>query len=273
MNIKINNKKLLSLLLAGTITLSGCASKTDMNTVSFQELLSIQDVRDNTLMDELMRNHYLIFQDDISYITAADKLIDYMNIVEKLDKVDFEKVVPYDTAFELSPSEVDYLLNVLKEKDKSELGFERKLTAKKELFTYYEYCKNFIHQYGKEISEQIMLISVKANIADCLNIPVDRYSRIVIPAYKNKTNEPKEFMITVGSTNYIVPVSSHEIWNTIQYLYTVQNSSLTEKTEYDTYKKAINLAKITMLSGSKIKNDTVKVLNNKKYIEKHYLSK
>ena len=117
-----------------------------------------------------------------------------------------------------------------------------------------------------------MLAAVKCNIADELDIPVGKYSEIVIPpAHRSNSTGPEQYSIKVGDQVYTVPVSSDEIWNTINYIYEIQGAKLDGKKEMQTYRKALNFGKTTIAAGSDIKGKNKLVPHyNIKYIRRNY---
>ena len=63
------------------------------------------------------------------------------------------------------------------------------------------------------------------------------------------------------------------MWNTIQYIYTLQSTEIDPKLEYETYRKALNYAKITLIAGSNLKNNKLGPQYDESYIRKHYSTK
>lgn len=281
-NIKFVKSKLVPLLLAGSIGMSlvGCNGHVDMNSISFGDLLEISDVQDDTLVDELIKSGRLLFDEDISYIEAADMLERYMDISDKLKDIDFCEVdslkrlsqEEYNSTLDYSLEDVNDLIEIIKNsKSKSLVDQENRLTAYKKLDFLNDYCDTFIHTYGEDISLSVMFASVKGSIADELDLAVDDYSSITIPKYHDAGDGSTSYCVEVGDKSYTVPVSNGEIWNTINYIYTLQRAKLTEETEKPTYRKAINYAKTTMAAGANINKDKVRSDHSAGEISKNYL--
>ena len=282
-DLKFVKTKVLPLVLAGTISLSftGCNGRVDMSDVTFGQLLEISDVKDNTLMDELIETGGCQFEEDMTYVEAADRLIKYMDITEKLSKINFDGVSElrkltdeeYMETLNYSDEEIDLLIETINKAKMDDLvDEENKLIAYKKLDFLNNYCNEFVHKNGEKISEKVMLLAVKTSMADEFDIPVEDINSVTIP--KNMGgSEPDSYVIDVNGKRYIVPLNSEEMWNTINYIYQLQSASLTDKTEKETYRKAINFAKTTMAAGVNINGNIVKVDHNAKDIEENYLKR
>lgn len=283
-NLKFVKAKVIPLLLAGTIStvgLTGCNGTVNMSDITFGQLLEISDVKDNTLMDELLEQGGCQFEEDMTYLEAADLLIRYMDIVEKLDKINFDGVselrkltdAEYIETLDYTDEDIDLLIETIKKAKMDDLvDEENKLTAYKKLNFLNDYCNEFIHENGERISERVMLLSVKTAVADELDLPVDEIGSITIPK-SNGNSEPESYAIDVNDKRYYVPLNSEEMWNTINYIYQLQSANLTDKTEKETYRKAINYAKTTMAAGVNIKGNKIKIDHNAHEIQENYLGK
>ena len=87
-------KTITAFLLAGAMsfTFAACRKTADMKSISPSELLSITDVKDLTVLDELMDEGRVMYNDELNIVQAATKLERHLNILEKLDSVDFKDV-------------------------------------------------------------------------------------------------------------------------------------------------------------------------------------
>ena len=83
--------KLTAVLLASSMafSLTGCAGRVDMKKLSPSAILEIQDVKDVTLVDELLEKEELSYNDDLNIIEAAEKLEKSLDILDQLKDVDF----------------------------------------------------------------------------------------------------------------------------------------------------------------------------------------
>lgn len=176
-NLKFVKAKVIPLLLAGAISsvgLTSCNGTVNMGDVTFEQLLEISDVKDNTLMDELVEQGGCQFTEDMTYLEAADRLLKYMDITEKLSSISFDGVSElrklsdeeYLETLDYTDEDIDLLIETIKDnKNKELIDEENKLIAYKKLNFLNDYCNNFIHENGERISERVMLLSVK--LADC----------------------------------------------------------------------------------------------------------
>jgi len=271
--------KLTAILLAGTMafSLTGCGGHVDMQSMTTSEVLQMQEVQDVTLMDELIESGKLTY-DDMNLVQAADQLERYMNIVDRLDSIKFDDVSEleslsperYQETLSYTMDDIDLLIEMASYKGKNLKKQEEKLTALKQLYYLYNYCNEWISTNGQSVSINIMMAAIKGAVADELNISVDDYSSITIPASKG-SGEPDSNFIKVGDKQYEVKTSAQELWNTINYIYAVQNYDPENGNEFETYRKAINYAKTTMAAGANVKNNRLEEQYNASYIEKNYV--
>ena len=276
-------RRLLALIMAGTMafSLSGCDNGTvEMDSLTTSQVLNIDDVKDVTLIDELIESGKLRFDNEMTIVDAADQLERYMDISDHLKSLDFTGVTElrplteeeYEAVLTLSMDDIDLLVEDAKYDGKDLLKIEQKLTALKELEHLYTYCTTWAHNYGKNISLSMMMAAVKGSVADELDIPVESYATIKIPANTSNTSDgPKSYYVKVDETYYEVPMSAEEIWNTIGYIYTLQSSNLPEENEFPTYRKALNYAKTTMAAGASLKNKKLEEQYDASYIKENYV--
>ena len=277
------NKRFLALIMAGVMafSLSGCHKNVEMGDISYTELMDIDDVKNVTIMDELIEEDYLNFDDDLNYVQAADQLEEYMQIVETLKSINFSDVEKlrtlteeeYQATLDLSVEDVKLLKEVATSKSTSLKDTEDRLVALKELNYLNDYCKDWIKSNGKSISLKLMMSAVKSSVGDEFNIPLEEYSTITIPAHYSSSSGPTDYSIEVGGKTYLVPESQKEIWNTIGYIYTLQSANVSDKNAFETYRKAINYAKVTTAAGANVKNGKIETQYDGSYITKNYLTK
>ena len=245
---KLNVYKTLSaLLLAGTMTLSlsGCGGNVDMKSLTPSEVLAITDVSNLTRVDELIAANQLSFYDSLNIIETADKLEKYLDIIDLLKGMDFSQVSQleplrdekYQEVFSLSLEEIVKLKEQVSYKGRDIIAMEKKLTAMKQLDYLYRECQNWVRLYGRGISINYMMTAVKGAVAEELNIPVENYEMITIgEKHYSENTGPESAVIQVGNTNYHVPTSAKELWNTINYIYEVQDATLDGDRELETYR-------------------------------------
>lgn len=285
-NIQFVKSRLVPLLLAGSVSISlmGCSGNVDMSNMSYNDLMSINDVKDNTIIDELIDDGLLSYDSHSTYVDACDRLVRCMNISDLLKDIDFSELSKLDSLNEedylvslsLTDEEIDSLKSIVKGKANTLVEQENKLKAYKQLGYLNNYCTDFICNNGKDICETMMFASVKGAVADELGL--DSFKSISIPQYFYAGDGPTDYEISVGDETYNIPLDSEEIWNTVNYIYSLQSyriPSEIDNKEFDnikkTYRKAINYAMTTTAAGVNIKGHKITCDNSASKIEKNYL--
>lgn len=285
-NLKIVKTKITPLVLAGGLSLgfTGCGktNNIDMTQTTISNLISQDEIKTITSLDDLVNDGVLNYNDELNEVEAADRLEKYMNSVEKIEAikdVDFSEVSQlsklndneYKESINYSEGEIDALIEQAKYEGNDLIQWENKLSAVKKLDYIHTHCKEWIFRNGMNVSIDIMIDSVKASLAAEIGIPTEDYKLIRIDA--KPSNEPTELKIIVDEKEFYVNSKQKEIYDTIDYIYTLQrikNTDSKPKNEYETYKKALNYAKITIAAGSNLKNGDIEVQNSESYIEENY---
>lgn len=278
-NLRVKST-IIPVLLAGAVSLTGCNGKVDMKSFTFDELLSYENVKDVTLLDELADDGKIRFNNKLNVLEAADMLEKYINIVKMTDSIDFSEVDDlrklsnreyYDT-LNLSEKQVKELVEQGSRKSKTLKDTEEKLDTIKKLDFLNSYCKKWINDNGKIISLSIMENAVRASVADEFDVTVDDYYLVSIPGEQSSlAEEAIPYSVIVGDNNYSLDVNYNEMWNTINYIFDIKNTDIEDQSKYDTYLKAINFAKTTIAAGSNIKNGDLEAQYDAHYIKKEYL--
>ena len=259
-----------------------------MDTVSFESLMSDDDIKDSTLIDELIAAGELPagYDTEENVIAAADKLERYLDIVETTSSLDYKDVdkleeLPAEKLEgleDISLEDVQTLVEEYKTNKTDLVSLEKKLIAIKKLNYINNYCTQWIVDNGRSVSQRIMKASVKASVADDLEYSIDDYKYISIrERIRSANDEPGDYVIDIKDDKSLkVPISSDEIWNTIDYIYAVENAKFDEglqEREIATYRKALNYAKTTLAAGADIKKNKVKPENSASDIKKNYIKK
>lgn len=282
-NLNVVKEKIIPLALAGSLalSLSACGGKVEMSSIDFDDLMAIESVQDATIIDEMVGEGNLQYNDDMNILEAADQLYRFMDIVEVTDRVDYtgvDSLEPlsndtYASTLSLNREEVEALVELSKYKGEDVVALEAKLTALKKLNYLNSYCKEWVNANGNMICEDIMIAAVKGSIADELEL--DGFAGINIPPRRTTVSDgPEDYFITVDDESYRVPMGEGEIWNTINYVYELQGSDLgtvDQEQRYETYRKAINYAKTTIAAGSNVKNNKIVTQYDAGYIEGNFL--
>ena len=277
--IKKLNVNIPALLLAGAMSLSfaGC-STVDMKDITPSALVDIQDVKDSTLLDELVEQGRLMYSEKLNVVEAATKLERLLNILDLLKSVDFKDVESLqplsneesEKVLSFSDEQIKELIDQSSYKGKEVLLLEKKLTALKQLDYLRKYSNEWIKLNGASVSEKFMISAVKASVADEFGLSVDQYDMITIMPCD--TNNSNSYNIQVGDTMYHVPMSASEIWDTMDYTYKLQTAVPTEETLAATCRKALNYGKITIAAGSNVKKDTIVEQYDSSSIKKNYVN-
>lgn len=283
-NVKsLNLKKITSLLLAGAtaFTLSSCGT-VEMSSLTTKDLLEIEDVKDATLIDELIDAGKLKSGEESTIVEQADKLERYMNIVDKTSSIDLtgvDELIPLTEdeekkVLEMSDEELATLIEQAKSKEKDLKSLENRIIALKKIYYLNKYCNEWIKVNGRNISIDFMIAAVKASVACELGLEPDEYSQVSIPALLSHNPERDCYIIEVGDKNYIIKSSTEELWNTIDYIYTVQSANhITDETRFPTFRKALNYAKTTIAAGCSVKDDKLEERYSSSHIEENFVPK
>ena len=278
-NLKINKQKALPLFFAGVISLSlsGCGNNIVMGDTSLDELSNIEEVKELTLLDEL--------EETDKGLTRGKQLENYLYLLDELKSYDFTGIdelrpLPeeeYKQLESMSLEEYGEILNEANLIDVDLVTMEKRLDAIKKLYYLNNYCKQWVENNGVEVVLELMKNSVKANAAVELNIPVEEFDSILIKERPSVNEINPKYIIIANDKEYAINPDDHAIWDTIDYIYKIQNPNLMsdeEKKKYmedptDAYKKAIDLSKITICSGSNLKDGNIlESQNSKDYIKK-----
>ncbi len=270
---------ILACTIAGGITITTNRRLRDVNLedISIDSLLGIEEIQNITLLDELQREDYLQQRED-SLLKRVNQLEEYLKILQEvkfLDKKDYTELRP------LSDDEYQTLNNSLFEvlRLKEEATFrgrnlkdqEKSLIAIKKLAYIKEQCENWVHQNGKEICMEFMLQTIKANVADDLDIPLNQFHTITIPVLSQPVFKRNMiYYIDVGNTSYPVTYGSMELWRTIDHLYQLNQSDVQGAEEIVALRTCLNDAKITLAAGSNLTNGKLKPQNDGFYIRKNF---
>ena len=277
-NLKLYKKGLSVLLAAATtVTLSSCSGYADMKSLTPSEVLSISEVQDVTMVDEMIEAGKLRYEDDMTIIEAADQLERFMDISDMLKNVNLEgadqlsslTADEYNQTLNLNVDEVNLLIEMASYNGKDVVKQEQRVNAVKRLNYLYNYCNEWIRENGQDVSIKYMMAAIKGAVADELDLSVDDYSSITIPS-ASLSDEATPYTIKVDEQRYEVKESVGELWNDINYIYAVQDYDPENGNEFETYRKAINFAKTAMAAGANVKNNNLEEQYNASYIEKNY---
>ena len=258
-------KKALALTLMGTMAFtSGCGINKKVSNTAYTEV--IEEFKNDTQLDEAIQEGIAVY-DNMSITEASDMLIDYINVVETLEDIDFSEIkdlkplaeTDYNIVIDgLDDRKLDLLIETAKDNGESLLTEERRHRALKILNNLNEEYKQWIKVNGYNVSVSAMKYALKSSLAEELSLSADEISKIKIDK-KNKA-DPSKFSMTYEDKSY--QIDSLTAKNAIMYIYDMQETDegrTLGDDAYYTYKTAINNAKqVTMTGMEKRKGNKIK---------------
>lgn len=282
---KLDIKKPLAFLLAGAIsfTVSGCKSKElSMHDYSFDELINNEEIKNSTILDELIANHELDYFDELNpynydrdnYLEMADELEKRIAVIELLNTINFSEVdflepLSYEErndCFNLSLDEIQELIDMAS-RGRSLQEKEEQITAFKKLKYIKDSTQNWINNYGDYIYEMVLKYSLKASIADECHVSIDD---VVFPTLTGGDRKVDHYIVHVnGEVFTISDKDSPDLWNAVSYYYFITTPSVDEgETDLlEKYKKALNFAKEALVIGSNRVDDSLQQQYSLDYIK------
>ena len=263
-NLHLLGRQLTSLLLVGGISIStsACGNK-KVELEPLHILMQQEEVLDRTILDELTNNGYLHFGSEQTILEEAILLERMLEIKDNLSKMDFRELrnvgfkydeeVPFQT---ITDDEIEKLKATAKMFAHNSKELEQRTNALKKLYAVDELTKEWIAEHGKDIVILFMITSVRTSVANNLDIPLDEFSRINILDQKPSENKESYYVI-IDNEKYEIKKSKEELWDTIHYMFQLKAREKPIGKEYDIYKKGLELAKTTIVSGSIIKKTTI----------------
>ena len=286
-NININKQGVLSFLCAGVVafTLSGCHEGV-INSVSLDELMTNEEVKDLTLYDELDENY--LNQAVESTLRSGEKLDNYISLLERIKNLDLsgaEDLKPlsdeeYQRLENLKSEEYEQIFIDYNTIDSSYSSMDKRVDAVKKLYYLNQHCQSWINENGDRVAVNLLIDAVKTNVAVELNIPVEEYNSISIDPRPDTYELNTPYGITINDNKYIIDSTDIGLWDSINYIYCLQNPELFsnedlngfEKDPLYKYKRAVDLAKTTISVGSNLKDgNKLEPQNSFDYIKKFNL--
>lgn len=246
---KLNIKKLVPLLLAGTIvtsTLTGCSSVPEIET-TIEE--TFEDTKDTTYMDNAFDESTELGQklETLEAMLEKNKLLEDIKVSSELyiDKNTVEQVN------QTSLEDTETLLELSKDKtltEEEQLAVDQKLTTLK-------YCtRKWLTYNVTRTSIDVLKKAVKTAVCDAIDLGVEDTGRISIDAAKSN---PSDLGVSVGNGDKHYKVDANSVYgNMISTIYNLQQEPLYEDAvKYG--EKAVNLIKVSAYSGAKLSDNTI----------------
>lgn len=246
---KLNIKKLVPLLLAGTIvtsTLTGCSSAPEIET-TIEE--TFEDTKDTTYMDNAFDESTELGQklETLEAMLEKNKLLEDIKVSSELyiDKNTVEQVN------QTSLEDTETLLELSKDKtltEEEQLAVDQKLTTLK-------YCtRKWLTYNATRTSIDVLKKAVKTAVCDAIDLSVEETGRISIDAAKS---DPSDLGVSVGNGDKHYKVDANSVYgNMISTIYNLQQEPLYEDAvKYG--EKAVNLIKVSAYSGAKLSDNTI----------------
>lgn len=267
-NLKIRGAAYLIAGGLSLLSLSGCSNEQlEVDSYSVSDLLANDKIADSTQLDELTQKGDLMYDDELSYVEAADKLEDSIDLFMMLSEINLSKSTLTNplteeekkTVLSLSKSDVEYYRNVL-------VDSENVYTEAEELniIRYLSFIKNnsynWIQENGKDISIGLMKVAVKSSLANSLK---EDYSSISLSQRRSNNAEPDYGRIKTKSATYDLLDADRSISKVTNYIYDLQMiDKIDPSKEFETYSKSIKYAKEIIATGIVADGDDLETLRS-----------
>lgn len=274
-NLKINQRKLMAILLGASISLgmTGCDNSFNFDKEkSFSKVVECNS--ENTYLDELLEEDKLNYNEDLTLADAVDMLEKYVNISKKLENIDFTSIdklrklsdEEYEETKNLEMSKIDDMIDELAFKPVDFVGQEERLITYKKLGYLNNYVNEWINNNASCVVETALMEVIKAGSAQAISDDVNVIDSFCIPP-RTHTSAIENYCITFDDDNvYNVPQNSsffgtNVLWDTINELYNYQ--SLTRPC-LDAHLKAIEQAKSCLKCYVELDDNDLKAHKKKK---------
>ena len=282
MNIR---NKVFSLFLTLSITLgllSACGKTTEEPIMyTLDEILS--SFSNETNLDELMALNETISlrEDDTTkdkdFYESIKQLENYINLIAKFNSLGIEPTPLYthtieDTYSDLSPEEVDLLLDSLLDQDLKDVV---ELRIKTGIGYKHQQYKTWIENNGLKLSEELLKKIVKAATCEVSGLEIKYYNSCTISAGRSNPNSKTQVKVLDPESNASLEYSIDNntiLSDAIKLLYKIQS---TESATYDetlSYTiKSLNLAKLAVAADFNLENKNIITCNNNKTEARQYI--
>ena len=273
-NLKVNKKTIAALLTAGTISLmcTGCGV-IDTSEVSFNDVLENPIVQDITVLDDEAKTDDSI-KHDFEDVKKLEIALEIYNLNRTMSFEEVDSLIPLtdeekEELLKLDIDEIKEIKEISQDNHTDLLSLENRLIATKKIAYLDEYYRDFLKEKGLVVSERILKDSIKGSIASEKNTSTD-YVKI-----GSMPSKDLDFLtITIEGEEYKVKTSNKEMWNGIEYIYSIEladEEHMDEEDIRDTCIKALDFAKTITLKGSNIKDDKIVEQYSNGYVKKNVL--
>lgn len=272
-NLMVNKKTVLALLTTGTMLLSTGCGAIDTSELSFNDVLENPIVQEITVLDEEKENNDFIKR-DIEDVKKLETAIEVVNLNKKDTFDEVDSLIPLteeekEETLSLDIDEIKKLKDMSTNSDTDLLSLENRLIAVKKIAYLDKYYRDFLNKEGLSVAENILKDSIKGSIAAEKNISTDLVKIGSMPS------KDLDFLtITVDGEDYKVKTSNKELWNAIEYVYSIElcdKENMEEEEIKNTCIKALDHSKIVLLTGSNIKDDKIVEQYSNSYVKKNIL--
>ena len=283
-NVKLNTR-LVSLILAGTLTLSttGCGKK-ETNLMPIDELLQIEEVQDLTLIDELIKAGKLYYGLNSNIIEEASYLEKFLQIEQITKEMNYQEI--YANIEEYQKEEKKFNANInlwdltlgevetLKEKAKMNVKSYTDITTRQKalqmLYYINQSAKEMVEYNGANTLILLLFTAVRASVAEDLSLGVEEFNTVnILDSAPSKTGKDSYYII-IKDEPYEIKPSEKELWESLDYAFRLRQMTPPIRYDYDFYKKGLDLAKMVILEGTNVKKDTIKQERSSSYVKKNY---
>lgn len=272
-NLVVNKKTVLALLTTGTMLLSTGCGTIDTSELSFNDVLENPIVQEITVLDEEKENNDFIKQ-DIEDVKKLETAIEVVNLNKKDTFDEVDSLIPLteeekEETLSLDIDEIKKLKDMSTNSDTDLLSLENRLIAVKKIAYLDKYYRDFLNKEGLSVAEDILKDSIKGSIAAEKNVSTDLVKIGSMPS------KDLDFLtITMDGEDYKVKTSNKELWNAIEYVYSIElcdKENMEEEEIKNTCIKALDHSKTVLLTGSNIKDDKIVEQYSNSYVKKNIL--
>lgn len=272
-NLKINKTTVIAILTTSTMFLTTGCGVIDTSELSFNDVIDNPIVQEITVLDEEKENNDFIKQ-DIEDVKKLETAIEIVNLNKKDTFDEVESLIPLteeekEETLSLDIDGIKKLKDMSTNSDTDLLSLENRLIAVKKIAYLDKYYKEFLNKEGLSVAEDILKYSIKGSIAAERGISTD------LVKIGNMPSKDLDFLtITMDGEDYKVKTSNKDMWNAIEYVYSIEfcdRENMSDEEIKNTCIKALDYAKAVTLKGSNIKDDKIVEQYSNGYVKKNIL--
>ena len=152
--------------------------KPDKKEKTFEEMIAIEKIADNTKIDEAINNGDLYYDEKDNILQAADRLERYLKILEEIKSVNLSNINSdsYLTDSEIEEMSLENVQEIVKKAKKG--SHDQKKIAKINLKAIKKYCEEWEKNNIDPVCINLLIDTVKGSAAESLGTELED---VVIP--------------------------------------------------------------------------------------------